>query len=147
MIFIKVIIPIIVFDADPVSAVAAFKVCYVFAANKTEFTIVAYSFTLRAIFLTAWADRCALLTGRAALTDHNALITQITVIAESPRAFAAVFAASFTNNCLIRAFLAAWAVVALGDGTIHAKFICGTNIGTSCANTAFDAEFATVIAT
>ena len=73
MIFIKVIIPIIVFDADPVSAVAAFKVCYVFAANKTEFTIVAYSFTLRAIFLTIRTYFGTFFAGTAILTNHNTI--------------------------------------------------------------------------
>lgn len=143
--FIEMHLPIVAFHTHPSGAIAACNGGKVCTANQTELAVVADALALRAVFLAVGADGCTFFAGAAALADLNAFRAQITAFAECVGTFITFFPTALTKDRLITALLTARAMIAVRDGTIDTHLVCGTNIGTGCANAAFRTELAAAV--
>lgn len=142
MLLLKMLLPILIFNAYPIGAIAALKGGKIHAADQAEAAIIANPFAFGAIFAAVEADIGAVGASAAIGADINAIAAKIAVFAKSIGAPIAFFAAILADNDIINALVAIGAMEAAIDGAFNAKLAGAAIILAICADIALHAVFA-----
>lgn len=138
----KVFCPGIMFHADPILAVAAFKVGVILAANHAPIAVITDAFALRAMLAALFANVRTVGADTAIRADLHTSVAQIAVFTHLTCAGAAHLAAFFADHDLFVAGFTALTVDAFPDGTFDAEFMRGADLHTAQTGVAFGAIIA-----
>ena len=134
--FVEMLLPAVVFDADPIAAVAALEACVILTANEAKSAVVANTLAIRAVFSAALAYLGAIRASAAFGAYVNANVTKTASFAHFARTFRADLLAVLADRCIVAAAVAALAMDAVLDRAVNAKLVIGAYFGTVKAYTA-----------